>query len=370
MRVFFSAGEASGDAYAAALVRAMRQLTGEAEFTVEGIGGKRLCEVATGSVLDSSKWGAISISQVLAMAPRFIAGFLRARSQLVRGEPGLFVPIDFGYFNIRLCKVAKRRGWKVLYFVPPGSWRRDKQGKDLPLITDAIVTPFSWSAEILNKMGGKAHFFGHPIKELMLQHDVPVTPVGTIAVLPGSRYREIERNLPLVAATIAKMPELQLEFAVAPTADAAEMRAVWGRLAPGRKDVFTESDTYGVLRRARAGIICSGTATLEAALVRCPLMVIYRVTKAMHREQRLVGFKIPKFISLPNIMLDRELVPEFLCEEIDAGPLQETLRGLVRDEEVRAKQIAGFDEIDVILGPSDAITRGAKLAVELMTTPS
>lgn len=366
MRVFLSAGEASGDAYAAALVRAMRPLTDGSDFRVEGIGGRRLLEVATGPVLDSSKWGAISISQVLAMAPRFIAGYLKAKSRLVRGEPGLFVPIDFGYFNIRLCKVAKRRGWKVLYFVPPGSWRRDKQGGDLPTLTDAIVTPFSWSAEILNQMGANAHFFGHPIKELMVEHDVPVTPVGTLAVLPGSRLREIERNLPLVAETIVGMPARQLEFAVAPTADLARMRETWERLAPGRKDLFTESDVYGVLRRAQAAIVCSGTATLEAALVRCPMIVIYRITKAMQREAQLIGFRKPKFISLPNILLDRPVVPEFVGEEIEAAPLREALSRIVSDDAVRAKQIADFDEIDVLLGPADAITQTARLAVEML----
>src|SRR5437773_804643 len=137
MRIFLSAGEASGDAYAAALIREIRKVRSDLQF--EGIGSSRLAAQIGSLVQDTSRWGAISIVQSVAVAPRVIAGFFAAKRAMRRGQPGLLIAIDFGFFNIRLCRFAKRNGWKVLYSVPPGSWRRDKQGTDLPVLTDAIV---------------------------------------------------------------------------------------------------------------------------------------------------------------------------------------------------------------------------------------
>src|SRR5438132_1624490 len=127
MRVFLSAGEASGDAYAAALVGELRR-TGR-EFSVEGIGGRRLAGAIGSLVADSSTWGAISIVQSLRIALRALMGAFEARKRMSIGQPGIFVPIDFGFFNIRLARWAKRHGWRVLYFMPPSSWKRERQGK-------------------------------------------------------------------------------------------------------------------------------------------------------------------------------------------------------------------------------------------------
>src|SRR5688572_21772274 len=123
MRVFFSAGEASGDAYAAALLREMVRLGSGLRFLFEGVGGSQLSAAGANVVVDSSKWGAISILQSLKVAPRVVGGYSKAKRALRKGRPGLFIPIDFGYVNVRLARYAKKQGWKVLYFIPPGSWR-------------------------------------------------------------------------------------------------------------------------------------------------------------------------------------------------------------------------------------------------------
>ncbi len=364
MRIFLSAGEASGDAYAAALARELRKDS----IHIEGIGGRKLAEVANGKVLDSSEWGAISIVQSLGVAPKVIRGYYQAKAMLGVRPPGLLIPIDFGYFNIKLARYAKKLGWQVLYFMPPASWRRDRMGRDLGAITDAVVTPFPWSKPLLEKVGATAHFFGHPLKQLVAEWRETQVTAGEegsrIAVLPGSRKHEIARNLPLIARIVSDsdLKDYRLEFAVAPSADLEQMRSEWKALAPDRQDLFTPNDVYGVLLRARAGIVCSGTATLEAALLRCPMVVVYQITKAMVRESKIVRFKLPKFISLPNIVLERALVQEFLALEVDAEAVRKALIPLLTDSDERETQIAGFKEIDAELGPSDAITQTAELA--------
>ncbi|AIE85653.1 lipid-A-disaccharide synthase [Fimbriimonas ginsengisoli] len=329
-----------------------------------GIGGRRMREAGIDLVADSGNWGAISITQSLKVVPRVLGGYFAAKTQLRQDAPGLFIPIDFGYANIRLARHAKRFGWKVLYFVPPGSWRRDRQGRDLPQLTDAISTPFEWSAEILRRMGANAHWFGHPIKQLLGDARARNEIRQGVAILPGSRRHEIAENLPLIAEVLSKGDYGPAEFGLAPTVDVEDFRKEWTRLAPSRPgDRFTAGDTAGVLRRGRAGIVCSGTATLEAALCECPMVVVYRLSPAVMIEAKLLRIKRPKFIALPNILLDRTLVPEFVQDEATPAAVAEALTAIWKDGQARESQLQGFRELDILLGPDDAITQTAKLAL-------
>lgn len=321
---------------------------------------------------DSTTWGAIGIAESLKVYPKARGGLRRAQSALSSGQPGVFVPIDYGYLNIGLARYARERGWKALYFSPPGAWRKDKQGADLPQVTDAVVTPFSWSAEILNRMGAKAYWFGHPIKQMIRDHHAPPgardgergTP-APIAVLPGSRRAELALLLPLFAKTLADFAE-PAEFAIASSVDFAQVQNRWNLLAPSRKaDRFTQGDAYGVLRRARAAIVCSGTATLEAALCRCPHVVVYKVSKAVELQARLIRFKVPH-IAQPNILLDRDVVPEFIQYDATAEKVGPALRGLLSDDSARQAQLAAFQELDSMLGPDDAIDRTVELLAEML----
>ena len=363
IRVFVSAGEASGDAYGAALVHELGALRPSCVF--EAIGGRKLSEAGATLVADSSHWGAIGIWQSFLVALSALGAYYRVKRRLARGNAGLFVAIDFGYMNVRLCRHAKGHGWKVLYFVPPASWRRDRQGADLPALTDAIVTPFPWSAEILKRMGADAHWFGHPIKQLLRDAPSQIRGHG-IAVLPGSRTHEIDNNLPLIAQSV----DGPVEFALAPSVDRDAFVARWRRLRPdASEDLFTVADTPGVLRRARAAIVCSGTATLEAALSRTTMVVIYRASRAMEIEEKIIRFKRPKFISLPNIVLDRLAVPELIQEGATPETLRAALKPLLEDSPERASQLEAFEELDSILGADDAITKAAQIAIGL-TTPA
>lgn len=370
MRVFLSAGEASGDAYGAAFVAELRRFIPQG-LEWEGIGSRRMRDAGVPLVSDSGTWGAISIAQSLQIVPRVFGGYYRAKRRLAQGTPGLFVPIDFGYANIRLSRHAKRLGWKVLYFVPPGSWRRDRQGGDLPALTDAISTPFPWSAEILAKMGANAHWFGHPIKQLLRQAAAsPPNPTPFVAILPGSRIHEISENLPLIASVLrdSELASIPAHFALATSVDVDEFRARWRSLAPERtEDAFVQGDTYRVLRQGRAAIVCSGTATLEAALARCPSVVVYRVSRATEIEAKILRFKRPRFIALPNILLDRPVVPEYVQDEATPEVVRQALSEIWTEGGARQAQLDAFEELDTLLGPDDAITKTAELARSLIS---
>lgn len=363
-RLFFSAGEASGDAYGSEILERMRGRGFDGE--VEAVGGARLRSSGAALVADSSRWGAIGIVEAFRVGPRVLRGYLRAKHALAQGPPGLFVPIDYGFINIRLARHARARGWKVLYFSPPGSWRRDKQGADLPEISDEIVTPFSWSAEILSKMGASVHWYGHPIKEMIAARGATPRETSTLAALPGSRRHEIESNVPVIAAAIPDLIE-KVEFAVAPTIDARELTTLWSKHS-AKPAAMTTGDTYGVLQRARAAIVCSGTATLEAALCACPCVVMYRGTKLMELEYRIRKPKF-EFVSLPNILARRAVIPELLQWDASPERIRSEIEWLLADGPAREGQLAAFRELDSELGPPEALTRTAELAMSLVSPP-
>lgn len=360
MRVFISAGEASGDAYGAALVRAIRAMEPAAAF--EAMGARELREAGVRMVADASRISAIGVLRSLLVVPRASAAAYAVKRALAQGDPGLFIPIDFGFVNIRLAKHAKKRGWKVLYFIPPGSWKRDRQGADLAQLCDAIVTPFPWSADLLSKAGARVSWFGHPIKSLLSE---PAKTREGLAILPGSRVQEIDHNLPAIAEALRGLPPA--EFAVAPTFSTGELQERWRRLAPERlEDRFTAGDVAGVLGRARAAIVCSGTATLQAALMNCPMVVIYRFSKLMAMEAKLLRLdrKI-RFISLPNIFLERAAVPELIGDAASPAAIRAQLEALKDDGPARQAQLEAFRQLNQLLGPSDCIPKTAELAVAM-----
>ncbi|MDI9637385.1 hypothetical protein QPK87_10700 [Kamptonema cortianum] len=355
MRVFFSSGEASGDAYAAELIR---RLPG---CEIEAVAGNKTKSLIGDLVADNSHWGSIGILESLKVAPRVVHGYRQAVRRLESGTRGVLVPIDYGYMNIRLARRAKQLGWHVLYFIPPGSWRKDKQGSDLPDITDTIVTPFEWSAEILNKMGANAHWFGHPLVQMVSQATAESSERSGIAVLPGSRIHEIASNLPVIAQATQNLQET-IRFGVAQSVDEAKLRALWKKVGGGSAEF--SSETYSILKSSRAAIICSGTATLESALCRCPTIVVYRGNKLMEIEYRI---RRPKFdyISLPNILLNRPILPELIQWDASPQTVRQHLDSLLIDGEARSAQLSAFEELASVLGGSHCLDETAKLILSM-----
>lgn len=342
-RVFFSAGEASGDTYAARLAKGLAE---RGRIVIQGIGGRRLAQFAT-LVADSSPWGAVSIVESLKVVPRVWNGYWTAREALAHGEPGVFVPVDFGFINVRLARYAKAIGWKVVYFIPPGSWRRDKQGKDIAEVSDVVITPFAWSAEILRQQGCDALWFGHPLRQVVREQATVSSDRDSIAVLPGSRRHEVEANLPVIREALTGL-NAPIVMAAASTVSHEWLRDEWGG------PVTIVDSAAAAYAQSRAAVVCSGTATLEAAMCHCPCVVVYRGSQLMQWEARIRRPKV-RWISLPNILLERPALPELILWDATASAIRSALEPLLGDTKERAAQLASFTELEGVLGPDDAI---------------
>lgn len=372
-RVFISAGEASGDALASELIQRMKLLDLGLEF--EGVGGTKMAEQGTRLVANSQGWGAISILESLKVAPRVMAGYRQAKGALFGGIPGLFIAIDFGFVNVRLINFAKAYGWKTLYFMPPGSWRRPPAQPDprrtikVPRYVkaaDEIVTPFSWSADWLTGMGAPVHWFGHPLKEIIgaSANTGARSTAGLVAFLPGSRHHEIKINLPIFSQLAQQQDQSVL--IVAPNLSLPHIEAQWRKSLPdSSRHRVVQRPVIDVLPTARAAVVCSGTAALEASLCACPHLVMYKFPPVAVWEAKLLGFKKPEFIGLGNIILNRAAIPEFIQDEATVENLSAALQPLVEDGGERTQQMQAFSEINAAIGGNLAISQTAELALWL-----
>jgi lipid-A-disaccharide synthase len=362
--VLISTGEASGDAVGARLLEEMRACGFDGR--AYAVGSVLLRQAGAEIIADSSTWGALGVYQAVKKAPRLISGGLGVFRWIRKEKPDLLIAIDFGFMNVRACKVAKKVGSKTLYFLPPGSWRRDRAGDDLPKIADRIATQFQWSADLLAKKGANVEWVGHPVKQMV--GDVLSGERNCLAILPGSRRHEIELNLPVMARAVqileSELRGLEVRIACAPTADSRWVSSVWNRHCSIPATVTTDG-ALAALKRAKATIVCSGTATLEAAICKTPMIVVYVLDKLMVVEAKLVRLKFD-YIAQPSILLDRLVAPELFYVNATPEKIADALRPLLSDTEIRRKQIADFEEIESLLGPNDAITRAAKMACEML----
>lgn len=416
-RVVIIAGEASGDTYGASLAERLCSRASN-DVTIEGIGGRRMREAGVSLFRDSSTWSAIGIVESLRVVPRLMIVLARLKSWLRTNPPDLLVLIDFGAFNVRVARYAHSIGVKVLYFVPPGSWRRGATYARLRGLTDRIVTPFPWSEAALRELGFAADFFGHPLLDLVVpdlsRSDFcelcgfdPGQPI--VGFLPGSRRQEIEHNLPALMVAAAELIEAQpgLQFAVplAQTVDPShitrdlllfpwlDVRQIGtARASDGLMRVPVAQSIRGMMRdrarpthrvrvallsgmtgdvlaHSRAAAMCSGSVTIEAAILRCPAVIIYRGSALTRIEFRLLGRGI-RYIGMPNLILDRFACRELLDHQASPDAIASWVRRLIDDSPERAQMLRDFEEVRSLLGSPGAIGRTVETILSMIGVPA
>ena len=387
------AGESSGDLNGAHLVAALARIDPDLRFW--GAGGRRLCEAGVEVAVDMVGSGTIGIAATLESLPSVALKYFRMRSLLLKRRPDLFIPIDFGAFNTRLAKIACANGIPVVYYFPPSSWRRRLRSTSKLLACGGkVITPFPWSAELLTSGGIDARFVGHPLvdivkptcsreeflAELGLQ-SIPPPPrrglrggrerVPTIGLLPGSRAHEIREHLPqlLGCAEIMHRELGGAQFVIGAAWGADRMRKQVSSHASGRACFpvvkVVEGRTYDCMAASDLLITSSGTATLEAAILGVPMVIIYRGSGAMRLEYLLRKSILEDFIGMPNIVANRSICPELLNEDVNAENLADVALSLLRDEEGMNRMKQELGEVASSLGTTGAVDRAAHAVLEM-----
>ncbi|HWP65335.1 MAG TPA: lipid-A-disaccharide synthase [Candidatus Limnocylindria bacterium] len=375
-RVLLVAGEASGDLHGADLVAALRARL--PDVRVAGMGGQALraagLEPLVPDVGDTAMvgvfegWGGL---RKLWRAYRTLARVLRDE------RPDLCVLIDFPEFNLRLAKVARRVGTPVLYYIGPQvwAWRRGRVRTIARRVDQlALVLPFepAWYAG----RGVAAEFVGHPLLdrvERRADRDTALRAAGldparrTLVLLPGSRRAEIANMLPpfldAAARLVARDPGLAVALVRAHTVGEEQLRPHLDT-SPVPVHVI-DHHAYDVIGAADVALVKSGTATLECALLGCPMVIAYRLSPVTAALGRLLVRGVDH-IGLPNIVAGRSVVPELIQGEVSGARLADAAWPLLADPARRAEVRAGLREVRERLGGGGAAARAAVLAERLL----
>jgi lipid-A-disaccharide synthase len=351
---------------AATLADAMREFEPDAMFS--GIGSERMAAAGFTLTTKTTGWASLGPIEALRRIPPLLVNLLRHAAWL-RAEPwDLVVLVDFGAYNLNLAKALRAIGYRapILYYFPPGAWL--DRGKQAAAVARSTVplTAFAHQRDFYRGLELGIAYFGHPLCSLVSPRPaLPPAPPdgGLVALLPGSRGGEIERHLPplLAACELLRARRPALRFVVS-AADADAERRIGRELARRNLRMPIVRGARAAFDGADAAWIASGTAVLEATLREVPTVALYIVAKAQEELAQRVWLRKHPFVSLPNILLGREIVPECLQAEATPENLANSLERVLADPRAQA---AAMREVRAALGKPDALRRCAAFAIAL-----
>jgi lipid-A-disaccharide synthase len=373
-RVLLVAGEASGDLHAADLVTALRGHLPDVE--VFGLGGERLREAGMRTVADSSEVATVGVTEATGRL-RVLVRTYRALARVLREEPpDLCILVDFPEFNLRLARVAKRAGVPVLYYIGPQvwAWRRGRVRK-IARRVDRLAVVFPFEPPLYAPRLPAVEFVGHPLldrvrvtrsrEETFARHGLDPAR-RTVVLLPGSRPKEIEKLLPPLldaARRLAREDGCQFALALAHTLRREDVEA---RLVDAGVPVpVVAADTYNLVAASDLALVSSGTATLECALLECPMVIVYRLAPVSYLLARLLVRGV-ECVGMPNIVAGHEIVPELLQGQATGERIAAAAQGILRDPARRATIVDELRGVRRQLGRGGAAGRAAAIALEML----
>jgi lipid-A-disaccharide synthase len=364
-RLYLVVGEASGDEHGAALMRALRDLGPDCEF--HGRGGPRMKTIAGDGFMNWIDAAAVvGLWEVVKRYGYFREQFRKVMDEIAAVDPDAVVLIDYPGFNLRLARTLRQRSprLKIIYYISPQVWAWNRgRIRQMARFLDLMLCIFPFEAELYNLSGLRTIFVGHPMIENLAKRRTgePHDP-NLIGLFPGSRSREVKKIFPVMlraAAEIAgQRPETRFEVAAASEPLAREIAGFLAHPSARERVRVVTADSSGTMQRAFAGMVASGTATLEAAYFRLPFVLVYKVSWPTYFAARLL-MRTP-FLGMPNVLAGREIVPEFLQHEARPKAISHSVLQLVNDSARREQMIAEFDVIIEKLGESGASAKAAR----------
>ncbi len=366
-RIWIVAGEASGDARSAELMRAIRALDADVSFL--GAGGPKMEPLAARPFDDwIAEAGVLGLWDVLKHYGYFRAKFHAMLADIAREKPDAVLLVDYPGFNLRLAKALRARqpGLRILYYVSPQvwAWNRSRIPKMAKWL-DLMLCIFPFEKPLYEASGLRTEFVGHPIVEQMASDRLPIArEENLLGLFPGSREREVRRIFPAMveAAKLvaAARPDMRFEASAASEVHAEQMRAMAGNFPIA----IRTGTAHELMQRASAGIVCSGTATLEAACFGLPYALVYK-TAWMTFE---VGRRLVKVshLGIVNILAGRTVVREFIQEAASPAALADEALRLSNDAEARAKLSAELTAVVATLHGEGASGRAARAVLDAL----
>lgn len=373
-KILMVAGEASGDLQGAHLVEAIQQIDPEIELF--GVGGENLRRRGMKVLYPSHSLAVVGITEVILKIGRILRAFKKLRQFLDRERPDLLILIDFPDFNLRLAKMAHRRGIPVLYYISPQVWAwRPGRVKLIAKLVRKMIVLFPFEVPIFESAGVDVEWLGHPLLDVVkptLTKEAAFQKFGldpnrrTIGLLPGSRIHEVQRLLPpLLEASqllLREIPDLQFIIPLAPGISSST-------LSPYLKDnsvpvKIVEGWTYDVMNLSELLITASGTATLEGAILQRPMIIIYKVSLLTY----LIGRALIQVdhIGLVNLVAEGRIAPELIQKDVTPQKITEEAVRILRNPILYQRMVEAMSEVRKRLGQPGAAGRAAQIVLSLL----
>jgi lipid-A-disaccharide synthase len=367
-KIFLSAGEASGEHYGALLMQQILRLAPQADFF--GLGGARMAAAGLRRVVRAEDVAVMGITEVILHMPHIYGEYRKLKASLRAERPDLAILIDFPDVNLSLAAELRRLNIPVVYFVSPQLWAWKKwriRGVKRNVTRMLVIFPFE--QDFYRRHGVAADFVGHPLADL----DPPTISREAFAreynldaskfwvgLLPGSRAKELKANLPpMLEAARLLGPGYEYLLPVAPTLQESQVRALAG---PAK----VVHDARAVLHHARVSMVASGTATVEAALIGNPFVVVYRVSRVTYAvAKRVVRVA---HVGMVNLIAGRRIVPELIQHDFTASNVVGRLRPLLENPDARATMQSDLRTVGAALkvNREGAIEHAARIALALV----
>ena len=373
MKYYIIAGEASGDLHGSNLMKGILTSDPKAQFRFWG--GDRMSEVggAENLVKHYKQTSFFGVTEVLRNLPTIFGQLNECKQDLMAYAPDVLICVDYPGFNFKVAKFAHEREVRTFYYISPKVWAwKERRVERIRKYVDKLFIIFPFEVDYFKSKGIEAIYEGNPImdsiaqtlaqipsKEEFCQHN-GLSDKPLVALLAGSRSSEVKRNLAFMRELSEAFPEHQFVVAGVSWLDAGLYDK---HLAGSRVKVLTDQ-TYPLVHYADAAVVCSGTATLETALIGTPEVVCYRMDEFSYRVAKI--FVKIGFISLVNIIMKREVVKELVQHDMTVEKAAAELRAIMKGGERYEKMMADYAELQAVVGGKGASDRFAARMVELL----
>ncbi|MBL7924655.1 MAG: lipid-A-disaccharide synthase [Bacteroidia bacterium] len=369
MKYYIIAGEASGDLHGSNLIRYLKLNDQEAECRCWG--GDLMQEQGAEIVMHYRDLAFMGFLEVIANLRTIFRNLNYCKEDILQWKPDVLILIDYPGFNLRIAEFAKKEHIRTIYYISPQIWAwKESRIHKIKRDVDKMLVILPFEKDFYQKWGMEVDFVGHPLLDAIghrqwagpdwkKAHGIPEDK-NMVALLPGSRKQEIETMLPLMLQATEDLHQFHYVLAMAPSQDPAFYQGLLGN----RKDIsLIQGQTYAILSQASAALVTSGTATLETALFGVPEVVCYKGNVVSYWIARQL-VKV-KYISLVNLVMDREIVKELIQADLKAANLRQELLKLF-DTDYRKKMLEAFTELKQKLGGEGASEKSSNIIIKYL----
>ncbi len=370
MKYYIIAGEASGDMHASNLVAEINKKDKKAEF--RGCGGDLMKAQGVDLLKHYRTMAYMGFVEVAVNLRKVLDNIAQCKKDIVDYQPDVVILVDYPGFNLRIADFAHEKGFKVFYYISPQVWAwKRRRVRKIQKSVDKMLVILPFEEEFYKRYGVDVTYVGHPLldelakfgngnRSMFLRRNSLGEKREIIALLPGSRKQEVKRMLPVMLKVASHFPEYQFVVAGVSSLEKSLYKGIMGKA-----DVFlVENQTYELLQNSSAALVTSGTATLETALFSVPEVVCYKATGfSYHLAKWMIKVK---FISLVNLIMDKEVVKELIQGDLTEDNLVKELNQLLHDGNRQRQLLEDYEDLQDRLGNAGASEKAAEVVFEAL----